>query len=112
MPSMPPAHAATTVNPPVSIINDLTNNANLANEMLAKERKLVLELFNENIEFKLRTKNFEAATRPYQRQNQTTTSKIPMSRVSEESIGRKTERLPWEKSIKKSKRTPRKQTKC
>ena len=109
MPSMSPAHAATTVTLLVSIINDLTNNANLANEMLAKGRKLVLELFNENIEFKLRTKNFEAATRPYPRQSQTATSEIPMSTVSEEPY-RKNDRMPPLGEIDKEKQENTKET--
>ena len=106
---MPQAHAATTVTLLVSIINDLTNNANLANEMLAKERKLVLELFNENIELKLRTKSFEAATRPNPRQTQTISSKPPLSTVLEESY-RKNDRMPPLGEIDKEKQENTKET--
>ena len=59
MPLKPPAHTAASVNLPVSIINDLTKNANLANEMLAKELQLVLELWKEKRELKLRIKDLK-----------------------------------------------------
>ena len=63
-PSKQLAHAATMVTLPVSIIRDLTKNANMANEMLANERQLVHDLMRENTELKLRIKDLETATGP------------------------------------------------
>ena len=76
------AHAATTVTLPVSIISDLTKNANLANEMLANERQLVHDLMRENTELKFRIKDLEtaAATGSIPKQGQKT-SKPPLSTV-------------------------------
>ena len=86
-PSKPPAqaHTAASVTLPVSIINDLTKNANLANEMLLKERQMVLELLKENTELKLKIKDLEVAARPDSHGHQTITSIPPMNTISEES---------------------------
>ena len=86
------AHAATMVTLPVSIISDLTKNANMANEMLANERQLVHDLMRENTELKLRIKDLETATGPIPNQGQNT-SKPPLSTVQSQCRWKKRKRF-------------------
>ena len=106
-PSKPPAHSAASVTLPVSIINDLTKNANLANEMLANERQLVLELLKENTELKLKIKDLEVAARPNPHQYQIITSKPPINTISEEPCKKRDAKPPVRNTNKENQENTR-----
>ena len=55
-----PSYEAAMISLPLSIASDLTENSNMVNEMLKRERQLVCDLMSKNTKLKLKSKDFEA----------------------------------------------------